>query len=119
MSGGTNRYPALAIAAAAFLVRVTPIPNEVSDSPARSATHDAPKPNGYSARPAPAAAGFLSPFAAPLQCFNPLFHHPYQFQYFSIQGKLMHIHAILAVAVLAGFVEFACLCHEAPEAHDD
>ncbi len=27
----------------------------------------------------------------------------------------MHVQAILAAAVLAGFVEFACLCHEAPK----
>lgn len=37
----------------------------------------------------------------------------------SASGKLMHVQAVLAVAVLAGFVEFACLCHEAPEAHED
>lgn len=31
----------------------------------------------------------------------------------------MHAEAIFAAAVIAGFVEFARLCHEAPEARDD
>jgi hypothetical protein len=31
----------------------------------------------------------------------------------------MHVAAMFAAATIAGFVEFACLCHEAPEAHDD
>lgn len=31
----------------------------------------------------------------------------------------MHVEAVFAAAVIAGFVEFACLCHDAPESHDD
>jgi hypothetical protein len=31
----------------------------------------------------------------------------------------MHVEAMFAAAVVAGFVEFACLCHKAPESRDD
>lgn len=31
----------------------------------------------------------------------------------------MHIEVVFAAAVLAGFVEFACLCEEAPISSDD
>jgi hypothetical protein len=31
----------------------------------------------------------------------------------------MHAEAVFAAAFLAGFVEFACLCQEAPTSSDD
>ncbi len=31
----------------------------------------------------------------------------------------MHVEAVCALGILAGLVEFACLCYEAPEVGDE
>ncbi len=31
----------------------------------------------------------------------------------------MHVEAVCVLGILAGLVEFACLCYEAPEVDDD
>ena len=38
---------------------------------------------------------------------------------FKGQEELMHVQIVFAAAVLAGIVEFACLCHEAPVDPED
>jgi len=71
----------------------------------------------------PAGTAAQGLFVGSSLCARRLLHstpyNPCQFRRCSTPEELMHVQAMFAAAVIAGFVEFACLCHEAPECRDD